>query len=383
MKTAMQQSVGVLASSAVETYLSKAEKYEKPVISDRDPEDLHQMRVNLRRLRTVMQVFASTITLPKSGQEAQVAKVSRCLGSLRDLDVITASLEDQYAPDLPDQERQTLKRVFKYLAKQRKKAYKQVKSQLKGDRYKTLKNRLHQWALMPNCNETARLDIDMVLPDVTMPLVSRLWLHPGWLIGVHETKGTLKPDTRLSTAKIDTLVSEDAKTLHSFRKQVKRVRYQLKFLSDFYGDRLNADLDRLAELQDIMGNLQDSSVMVAFLAKAMPDWEQAMPTLKSLLAARRHRAWKQWQTHQRYYLDPKHRESLRQILLTPGAAAPSKSSKTKAKSSTTAQKTNSSTRKTSTTQKSSRATSKKSASADAAAAKSTNQSADTELPPDK
>lgn len=366
MKTAMQKSVGALASEAVEAYLSKAESYEKAVIKDCDPENLHQMRVNFRRLRTVMQVFSPSIKLPKAGNEAKVAGVARCLGSLRDLDVITETLREQYAPDLPDEERETLETVFSYLAKKRQKAYKQVKSELKGDRYDNLKSSLHGWSLTPRCNETARLDINAVLPDLTMPLVSLLWLHPGWLVGVKETKGVLKPDTRMSTETVDDLVAEYNETLHSFRKQVKRVRYQLKFVSPFYGDRLDAELTRLSELQDLMGHLQDSFVMAEFLQKALPKWETTMPTLKALLADSRHRAWKQWQTYQQHYLDPKNRETLRQILLTPGVEEVSTTAtKSNSTSSTKAKKTTTSSRKKSASSSSSRTNSKKSRSSTA------------------
>jgi CHAD domain-containing protein len=376
MKTAMQKSVGALASQAVEAYLNKAESYEKAVLKDRDPEDLHQMRVNFRRLRTVIQVFAPSIELPKAGRESKVAGVARCLGTLRDLDVITETLREQYAPDLPDEERETLESVFKYLLKKRKKAYKHVKSELKGDRYDQLKSRLHKWALTPECNETARLDINAVLPDLTLPLVSRLWLHPGWLVGVKETRGVLKPDTRMGAETVDDLVAEYSETLHSFRKQVKRVRYQLKFVSDFYGDRLDAELKRLSDLQDLMGHLQDSAVMAEFLQKALPQWERSLPTLKALLADSRHRAWKQWQTHQQYYLDPQNREALRQILLAPGVEETTSKSDD-SKSSSTSKKTTASSRK-KTTSKSSSSRTKKSNSSNSRKSNNTAKGAKTD-----
>ncbi|NJL48804.1 MAG: hypothetical protein HC929_16655 [Leptolyngbyaceae cyanobacterium SM2_5_2] len=42
-----------------------------------------------------------------------------------------------------------------------------------------------------------------------------------------------------------------------------------------------------------------------------------MPTFFALLADLRHRAWKQWQTHQQHYLNPQHRQQLRFTLLQP------------------------------------------------------------------
>lgn len=319
MKTAVKSTVGVLAADALEACITQAEKYETAVIKNEDPEDLHQMRVQLRRLRTAMQVFAPSLRLPKAAQEPQVAKVARRLGRSRDLDVISMTLQDQFVPDLPDPERATMATVLRYLTKQQKKAHKQVKKTLKGDRYNRLKSTLHKWTASPDCHATARLSIEAVLPDLMMPLVSRLWLHPGWLVGTKVTRGTFKPDTRMGTEVVEAIVADQSNALHSLRKQVKRVRYQLKFVSEHYGDRLAADLDRFSDLQDVLGALQDSLVLEEFLTAALPQWSVQLPTLKSLLVDSRHRTWKQWQTHQAYFLDPRHREALRQVLLTPGA----------------------------------------------------------------
>ena len=318
MTTIVQSTVGALATQAVETYLQRVESYEKAVIKDRDTEDLHQMRVNLRRLRTVMQVFAPGIFLPKAGRESRVADIARKLGELRDVDVISATLQEQYLPDLPDTERKSLKVIFDYLAKRRKKLRKQTKSTLKSERYQSLKASLHQWIAHPNCNDIANLTIGTTLPDLTLPLVSRLWLHPGWLVNVKQAKDKLEPNTGLNVVEIDRVVAESSDTLHSLRKQIKRVRYQLKLVSKFYSDRLKGDLAKLVELQESLGNLQDSLVMEDFLQQVLPNWQTQLPTLKALLRHNRHRAWQEWQKLQCYYLDPQSRATLRQRLMQPG-----------------------------------------------------------------
>ena len=123
MKTTMKSTVGVLAVESLEACMQKAEKYEKAVAKNTDPEDLHQMRVQLRRLRTAMQVFAPSLQLPKGAQEAQVAKVARQLGKQRDLDVIGITLREQFAPDLPGTERAILETVLSRLAKRQKQAH--------------------------------------------------------------------------------------------------------------------------------------------------------------------------------------------------------------------------------------------------------------------
>ncbi|MDB9526652.1 CHAD domain-containing protein [Oscillatoria sp. CS-180] len=318
MKSTNRSTICTLAAEEVANCLQRAESYEHLVIEDQDPEDLHQMRVNLRRLRTATQVFKPGIVLPKAGEEAQVKKVFGRLGKLRDLDVIFETLQNQYAPDLPSAERRTLEAIFDHLLKQRKKAYKRAKTKLKGDRYNHLKRSLYRWASKPKCNALAELSIYEVLPDLTLPTISQLWLHPGWFFAVEPAKKDLKPDTTLSSDQVDKLLADQGDVLHSLRKQVKRVRYQLTFVSEFYGDRIKDHLSKLAKLQSALGKLQDSLVIEAALEAVMPDWQTALPTLKSLVSDSRHQAWKRWQTLQQYYLDTSNRHSLRQILITPG-----------------------------------------------------------------
>lgn len=326
MATTVHQTVGALATQAIGTYLEKAERYEKPVLADRDPEDLHHMRVNLRRLRTVMQVFAPGIILPKAGREPQVAAIARSLGQLRDADVIRAALQESYGPDLPTPERNRLKSVFRDLKKQRKKQYKRTKSLINSKRYRALKASLHRWVLQPDCTLTARLAMNVVLPDLTLPLVSQLWLHPGWLVATNAATGQFQPDEGLSLEAIDRVIVDYGSSLHGLRKQVKRVRYQLTVVSEFYGDRLETVIQQLADLQGTLGALQDTLTLAEFLHQTLPKWESQLPTLKALLANHRTHIWQQWQVAQQSYLDTSQRQALRQILMQPSAAISTDSS---------------------------------------------------------
>jgi CHAD domain-containing protein len=327
MATAQQPiTLGEFAHGAIAKYLKQAIAYEKPVKADTDPENLHQMRVGLRRLRTAIEVFDVGLELPRAGRKTKVAAIARTLGELRDLDVVGATLRDRYAPDLPDPEQACLGAVLLTLARQRHKTFKRVKKLLKGDRYGDLKQALRQWLKEPVYGAIATLPAEQVLPDLILPLVSQLWLHPAWLVGTKTinkgtTKGSAKrvsANTRLSQAATDQLIAEQGPLLHDLRKQVKRVRYQLRLVADLYPSALDADIDRLSTMQDTLGDLQDSTVLAAFVESVVPDARAQMPRFFALLADSRHRAWKQWQTHQQFYLDPAQRLRLRLALLHPG-----------------------------------------------------------------
>jgi CHAD domain-containing protein len=309
--------LGDLAQIAIAKYLKQAVSYEKLVLADNDPENLHQMRVGLRRLRTALQVFAVGIKLPKAGHEPKVAAAAQKLGELRDLDVIEQTLRERYSPDLPDNEQAHLEVVLASLKKHRQQVFKAVQQMLKGKPYKPLKKSLQAWAKSPDYNELAQLPATYVVPDLLAPLVSNLWLHRGWLVGTEMSPDGITVSSNLSIADADALISEQGPILHSLRKQVKRVRYQLKLVADIYNGALDEDLQRLTDMQTTLGDLQDSTILEEFVKAALPNAKQPMPTLFALLADSRHRAWKQWQEFQQYYLDASHRQHLREAVLHP------------------------------------------------------------------
>ncbi|MDJ0571712.1 MAG: CHAD domain-containing protein [Pleurocapsa sp. MO_192.B19] len=88
--------LGEWANMAISKHTRKIFKYEAGVLEDKDPEDLHQMRVGMRRLRSAIASFAVALDLPKTVNEKNIAKIGRSLGTLRDLDVLLAALKDNY-----------------------------------------------------------------------------------------------------------------------------------------------------------------------------------------------------------------------------------------------------------------------------------------------
>jgi len=138
---------GDLAQIAIAKHLEKMLVRETGVLADRDPEELHQMRVSMRRLRSAITGFAPALNLPKTASDRNLKKIARILGNLRDLDVLEAEFKTQYRPLLPEAEQKSLDKALKNLEKKRKIAYKEVKKTFKKQRYKYLKKDLKnkQW----------------------------------------------------------------------------------------------------------------------------------------------------------------------------------------------------------------------------------------------
>ena len=77
-------------------HTSKIIKHKVDVLKDQDPENLYQMRVGMRRLRSAISGFAIALDLPQTVSDRKIAKIGRSLGKLRDLDVLLAALSDDY-----------------------------------------------------------------------------------------------------------------------------------------------------------------------------------------------------------------------------------------------------------------------------------------------
>jgi CHAD domain-containing protein len=306
------------AYEGIEKHLHKTLKWEKPVKKDEDIEALHQMRVGMRRLRTAISRFDIALNLPKPASDKKIGKIARCLGKLRDLDVLKETLETKYQPHLPPEEQEALKTAFDALAKQRKDAFSKVQTVLKDEDYKSLKDALSEWLEEPNYRPLASLPIQQVLPDLLLPEVSKFLLHPGWLVGTKVGDSEVKICTTWQKKRIEKELINKGESLHDLRKQAKRVRYQMELFTELYGESYKAYIEEVKSIQEILGNMQDSVVMDEWLVDVFKsDFHTALPTLTNLLKENRYESWKQWQPLQERYLKSENRHNFHLTILHP------------------------------------------------------------------
>lgn len=315
---------GYWAYLAIKKHFHKTIKHETDVLEDKDPEALHQMRVGMRRLRTAVTGFAPALLLPKVAKEEKIAKVARRLGELRDLDVLQDALQNQYLPALPTQEQDTLKKVLGTLEKRRQKSLEQVQTTLKGQSYQKLKQAFQAYIDQPTYGELAEISIYEVLPDLLLPSLSKLFLHPAWLVGVKLEAGEIDVPSALNSEIVVQLLNTHGDIFHSLRKQAKRVRYQMELFTDFYGSTYDDYLKDIKEIQSLLGQIQDSFVLAEFLTDALDsEMTEQLPTLATQLTEARYRAWQEWQPLQERYLNPQTRKDVHQVVLQPSPIGPS------------------------------------------------------------
>lgn len=306
------------AHLAIQKHFKKSVKHEADVLEDKDPEPLHQMRVGMRRLRTALQVFEPALDLPETAGDRQIKKIAQCLGAVRDLDVLGKALEEQYRPHLKGKEQKKLDRVLESLQTQRDRQFNQIKKLFDSQQYRKFKQSFKAWLDQPHYGAIAPLPLLQVLPDLLLPLISHLLLHPGWLVSARVDSGKINLPTSLDAKHLNQQLDKQAEVLHDLRKQMKRVRYQTEFFTDFYEPTYMLRVREFQAVQEILGELQDCAILSDFLANELqPNWQEQLPTLAEQIEENRIRAWANWQPIQQQYLNPDFRDQLRQLIATP------------------------------------------------------------------
>ena len=312
------KTLGDAASEAIEKYFRKTVEHEAEVLKDKDAEELHQMRVGLRRLRSAVTGFAPVLDLPKEASEGKIGKVGRILGTLRDLDVMLESLQNTYYPNLPADEQKVLDKALLYLLKQRHRALKGVREVLEHKTYQSLKESIENWLDHPQYRAIEHLSIAEVLPDLRLPQVSEFFLHPAWLLGTEYEDGKVKVADDLNAEAVEQKLAAEGTILHDLRKQAKRVRYLMNLFGDFYGESYEVYVEDVKAVQECLGDIQDSEVLGEFLTDFVErDLKKELPKLADILAKNRYTAWQKWQVLQRRYLNSDIRQGLRLVLIHP------------------------------------------------------------------
>jgi CHAD domain-containing protein len=297
---------------AISKHFKKILKHEAEVIQDKDPEELHQMRVGMRRLRSTIAGFSYALNLPKAAYEKNVGKVAQILGQLRDIDVLEEALEQQHQPLLPKSEQKALNTALEILSEKRDKTFQKVEKILNGDSYLNLKEAFQGWLEQPVYQDMGYLPIQTVLPDLLLPQVSHFLLHPAWMIG----NNTLEVQKNWTPKKVESLLHEHGDLVHSLRKEAKRTRYNMELFTQFYGETYHNYLEDVKTIQSVLGEMQDCFVLADFLTEVFgKNIDEEIPTLLSKLQEIRYQKWNEWQNLRDKFLKAETRQEFHLAIL--------------------------------------------------------------------
>jgi CHAD domain-containing protein len=212
-----------------------------------DPEELHDHRVAIRRLRELLRAGRPLVDRTwADGLRDALRPVGKALANVRDLDVVVADLEDQ-AASLGDMERAGSTDVLELVRKRRDRAHAELVTALSEAWYVSLLNRL----------EIA----------VAEPRLAR---------GGSVTK-VVRKQHRRSRRLVRHLPEHPSDAqLHRVRKAVKRARYAAE-LADAAGvSGMRRYVKRAKAVQDVLGEHQDAAVAAEVLGSVDGDLHRPM-----------------------------------------------------------------------------------------------------------
>lgn len=281
-----------LAGAVLHERLERVRRRQDDVDGELGPEPVHQLRVALRRLQAALCVFRPILRFPGSIRPGQLRRLERRLGRLRDIDVMEEFLAALRSNPRTPVELQTLERLGDDLGEARQEAAERARTALRRPSYRETVAALSDWLEQPRARAAAALPIAALAPDLLLPSLSTVLLHPGWL-AVQSSPGT------------DATMRE----LHSLRRRVKELRYQVECLEGCYGDGVAVWREELHAMQDALGRHHDAQQLATRLHR--------LRTPVSLLATVRDsgaRALESWPAWRDAYLDPAYRAELRGLL---------------------------------------------------------------------
>ena len=109
----------------------------------KDPEELHQMRVAVRRLRAILRAVRPALAPGLASIDRELRWLGTGLGQARDLDVLRAYLDGELR-SLSNSEGSTARRLLRRLDAERSRATAAVRSTLASARYARLRRRLDE-----------------------------------------------------------------------------------------------------------------------------------------------------------------------------------------------------------------------------------------------
>ncbi|MBO0889532.1 MAG: CHAD domain-containing protein [Acidothermales bacterium] len=239
-------------------------------LADTDPECLHDLRVGVRRTRSLLKLTGDVLP---DGLASRYARPFRWLGTLttpvRDLDVQLLGF-DELAAGVPAARRGELEPYRRYLREERAARFEQLTRGLTGTRFAQLRD---GWR-----SELSAVTAEPAGPAAGVLAEQRI---------DRARRAVAKRAGRLTHA-------SPPGDVHDLRKRAKELRYLLEAFGPVYADGgVRRTVRELKRLQDVLGAYQDAEVQLTavrdYASREAPA-PAALADLVAVLETRRERA---------------------------------------------------------------------------------------------
>lgn len=219
-----------------------------------DIEDVHDMRVATRRLRSALRLLSEfydpAVIRPLN---RGLREVAQALGTVRDLDVMIDNLT-RYHENRSVEEQAAIQEIIAYWRQEQQAARVVLNELLDKKRYRRLIKDVSEFLITEGKGAAS-----MSSPNGTIHPTQVRHLLPSLVYGLLEAVRAY--DTVIETA--------DSPTLHALRIEFKRLRYALSFFESLLGTDIKPFQIELKVIQDHLGELNDASVAQERLADTL------------------------------------------------------------------------------------------------------------------
>ena len=238
-------------NDVISALIPVARANEPGIIADHDTEFLHDYRIQLRKIRSILSMFKKVHDKPQATQlKSDFAAIMAATGALRDLDVYLLD-KPKYYDLLPVSLHAGLDTLFEMFAQHRQAEQIKLAELLSGKQYK------EQISQIAAVFSTPGATCPGPAADLPVPAYARelIWKRYRKACKLAEDISTDSPDEQF----------------HALRIQCKKLRYLMECFSRLFPPaELKAQLGVLKKLQDSLGLFNDYSIQQQSLIKAIP-----------------------------------------------------------------------------------------------------------------
>ena len=240
------------AQLIVSAFIKTARRNEKGLIADYDTEFLHDYRVSLRKVRSVLSLFKGVYSQEDTVQlKVDFATLMQKTNTLRDLDVYLLNKE-HYFSMVPSDTHEGLEILFNYFATTRKKEQKGVSKVIRSKVYLKEISRLEKLFTEGSTIESGPRSEEGSLAFACSVVLKRY----------------------AKVCKIARSINDNTEdeVIHELRINCKKLRYLMEFFSPLFPEsQIKALIKSLKLLQDNLGNFNDYSVQQTFLRQVLSE----------------------------------------------------------------------------------------------------------------
>jgi CHAD domain-containing protein len=219
-----------------------------------DIEELHDMRVATRRMRSAFDVFSDAYD-PKEIKPylKGLRATGRALGRVRDLDVFMEKAQG-YLDTLPEEKRHGLDPLLLIWQNERKIEREKMLAHLNSESYLDFKQQFLEFLSTPGAGE---LKHDRTTPHLVQ--------HVAPILIYSRLAAVRAYSSILDIASIE--------QLHGLRIEFKKLRYTLEYFREVLGEAVKDLIEEIKTMQDHLGDLNDADVACDILRGFLDDWE--------------------------------------------------------------------------------------------------------------